>query len=270
MIKNFDSLAGRLKGITIDGKELNPKEFTELLTSENEVELTVNEINMFTNEELETLKKNVSDPEYNKGKINGVEMAVKEAREKFGLQFEGKTIDNLISAYEAKIKKDIDKKPNEVIEEWKTKYNTLKTTYDTEKGGWDTEKGILNTKLNNIDISTTLQADMPKLNGLKPNQATMLFRAEYDLEKRDNILIAKKGGEIVKDKIGSPLPVKDLFTTFASENGWLKVPGAGGGDETGGTGKFKDKAEVYNHMRSNNIDPDSDQGKKLMESIEQG
>lgn len=269
MIKNLDSLAGRLKGIEIDGKEITPQGLKDMITSESEVEITVSDINLFNNDELETLKKNHGDIEYGKGKTKGVEMAVKEAREKHGLEFEGKNIDNLMTAFGARLTKDLGKEPNEKIKEVTGKYDILKATYDKEKEGWGTEKIELNTKYSKLRISTKFESSMPKLeNGMKKNHASMIFQSENDLEEKDNKLVVKRNGEYVRDNLGELIPASDVFTAFASESGWLKAAGRGDGNEGGNEGSFKTKDEAWAHIRKNNIEPGSDEAKKLLKGVE--
>ena len=58
MIKNIDTLADRLKGITFEGKEIEPKKFIELITSDKEVEIAAGTVHFFNDDELSQLKQN--------------------------------------------------------------------------------------------------------------------------------------------------------------------------------------------------------------------
>jgi len=90
------------------------------------------------------------------------------------------------------------------------------------------------------------------------------------LENRDGQIVAKKGNELVKDKVGNPLPVNDLFNSFASEQGWLKTPGRGAGNEPGGnSSQFKSKEEAYKYMDEKGIDPMSKDGEEILTKLEQ-
>jgi hypothetical protein len=129
------------------------------------------------------------------------------------------------------------------------------------------EKESLNKQLNDFTINSNLQASIPELNGIKKHYASTLFRMEYDIEDRAGVLIAKKGGEIVKDKFGSPLPVSELFTSFASDNGWLKTPGRGAGNEPGHSSKFKTQNDAMKYLKDNNIDPTSTEGLEIISKV---
>lgn len=267
MIKNLNALADRLKGITIDGQEISPEKLHEFLTSDKEVELTVNPIHLMNDDEFNVLKENSKKVGYSEGKSAGEEMTIKAIKNLKGLDFEGKTIDNLVNAYDSKLKNEFGKEPTEKVKEWEGKYNTLKSTYDTEKSLLEKEKEQLSKKLEDQDINSNLQSSIPELNGIKKHYASTLFRIEYNIENRDGILIAKKGGEIVKDKFGSPLPVNELFTSFASDNGWLKTPGRGAGNEVGQSSKFKTTNEAMKYLKDNNIDPTSNEGLEIISKV---
>ena len=267
MIKNLNTLADRLKGVTIDGQEISPEKLQEFLTSDKEVELKVNGVHFFNDDELAQLKKNEKKISYDEGRTAGEEMTIKAIKNLKGLDFEGKTIDNLVNAYDSKLKVEFGKEPTEKVKEWEGKYNTLKSTYDTEKSLLEKEKEQLSKQLKDHTVNANLQASIPELNGIKKHYASTLFRMEYDIEDREGVLIAKKGGEIVKDKLGSPLPVNELFTSFASDNGWLKTPGRGAGNEPGQSSKFKTTNEAMKYLKDNNIDPTSNEGLEIISKV---
>jgi hypothetical protein len=267
MIKNLNTLADRLKGVTIDGQEISPEKLQEFLTSDKEVELKVNSVHLMNDDEFNTLKENSKKVGYSEGKSAGEEMTIKAIKNLKGLEFEGKTIDNLVNAYDSKLKVEFGKEPTEKVKEWEGKYNALKTTYETEKSALEKQTEQLNKQLKDHTINSNLQASIPELNGIKKHYASTLFRMEYDIEDRDGVLIAKKGGEIVKDKLGSPLPVNELFTSFASDNGWLKTPGRGAGNELGQSSKFKTTNEAMKYLKDNNIDPTSNEGLEIISKV---
>ena len=276
MIKNIDNLADRLKGIKVNGEDVTPSKLTELLSSEQEHELTIDEIHFFNNDELSQLKNN----SYKDGLIFGTEKLVKSFRDVNELDFEGKIkydgtgrVDyealakHISEPLQEKVKKTTTK-PTEEIKEWESKYTTLKTTYETEKKAYDSQITELNSKLGDISKTQFLMSSMPELTGIKKEQAIVLFKNDYIIEQKENGFVAKKNGEIIKDKTGNPLPIKEIANLWAIDNGWLKEAGGGGGNEPGGTSyKFKTEEEAYSYMRKNNIQPGSDEAEKLLKQV---
>ena len=61
----------------------------------------------------------------------GAEIAIKEARKKLGLEFEGKTVDNLLDAHKKKVLEDAQIEPAKQVEALNKDINTLKTTLAT-------------------------------------------------------------------------------------------------------------------------------------------
>lgn len=278
MIKNIDNLADRLKGVTINGEAITPSKLTELISSDEELELTVNKVNLFNDDEVTQLKNN----SYKDGLVFGTEKLVKSFRDVNELDFEGKIkygadgrVDyeslakHISEPFESKIK-STNTKPSEEIKEWESKYNTLKGTYETEQNAWKIEKENLSNKLTDINKNQYLMSSMPDLTGIKKEQAIILFKNDYTIDQKENGFVAKKNGEILKDNIGNPLPIKDVANLWAVDNGWLKNGGRNGDDEPGGShGKFKDESEAYAYMRKNNIIPGSEEADKILKQIAQ-
>jgi ABC-type Na+ efflux pump permease subunit len=93
--------------------------------AETEVEITIDEkLNVFSEDEVTVLKNN----EYKNGKDKGVEMAVKDAKERMGLDFTGKTIDGLLSAAQKKALEDAKIEPAKQVQELQEKLKTVQVT----------------------------------------------------------------------------------------------------------------------------------------------
>ena len=101
-------------------------------TDPTEIPLTVpDKLTVFTEGELNTFQKN----KYEDGRKAGVEMGVKDAATKLGIEFGGKTIDGLLDAATKKALADADKNPDQRVTELTQKVNTLQqnvTTYQTQ------------------------------------------------------------------------------------------------------------------------------------------
>ena len=78
--------------------KMKPEDLTTAIADKDEVDITVPEGTLFAETEIETLKTN----EYKRGSQAAVEIQVKDAKEKHGLEFKGKTLEGLIEAAQKK------------------------------------------------------------------------------------------------------------------------------------------------------------------------
>jgi hypothetical protein len=156
---------------------------------------------------------NLDKEAYSRGKAAGLEMPLKEARDKHGLTFEGKTLDNFAEALKAKVLAESKIEPSKQIseltsdkeklqaiaKEWESKHNTLLTTFEGEKKNGRIERELLSM--------------LPK-DGLSiPNEDLLLIlksRNEFDLDGQN--IVIKKGGELVRNpNTLNPVSLEELL-----------------------------------------------------------
>ena len=194
------------------GKMVNPEEFE-----------------IIAKEDYETRVNNIKT----ESKKAGVEIAVKEARNSLGLEFEGKTIDNLLKSHSDKVLADAkiepEKKVKELagdktklqgkVEEWEGKYNELQTQMLAKDTKLKRDQDIL--------------SFMPDKLTLPNRDVLTLFNSNYEVATEDGVAVVKSGGETLKDTNLNPKLLKDVVVEFAS--GYKKPieGGAGDGDTTG-------------------------------------
>lgn len=183
---------------------------------------------IFTKEDYATRTENLK----NENKNAGVEIAVKGARTELGLEFEGKTMENLLSAHKAQVLKDAQVEPDSKISELESdksklqglnleltkKYEDL-VAEGLKKDGQRTIDGEILSKLGeNLTI--------PK------DDVMYLFKKRYDVSMDDGKTIIKQGGEVMKDQTTlEPLGLSDVVSSF-TEQYTKKVEGGAGGDDT--------------------------------------
>lgn len=261
MIKNIDELAKFVKG----GADVLQK----ALESKEEISIELNEGSFVSNEELETLKTTVRADGKKEGHSIGYDFAIKDFKSEFGIEIEGKDRKVIASEIQKKIINDAKIEPNKKIEELSTSLSNLQKQYETDLLAKDNEVKQYQSKVKDIKISTDLQMSMPEgLNIIKPDQFALLARSNYDFDYDESgQLVAKKGGNILKDKLEKPLPVREILTDFATQNNWLNVSGRGGGNQNNGSSDFKTINDVFKHMEQNKIDPTSPDGVKLIETF---
>lgn len=263
MIKNLNELAKFVKG----GADVLQK----VLESKEEIQIELNEGSFVSNEELETLKSTVRAEGKKEGHTIGYDFAIKDFKAEFGLEIEGKDKKVIASEIQKKIINDAKIEPNKKIEELSTSLSNLQKQYQTDLAAKENEVKQYQSKVKDIKINTDLQMSMPEgLSIIKPDQFALLARSNYEFDYDESgQLVAKKGGNVLKDKLEKPLPVKEILTDFATQNNWLGANGRGGGNEGGKGGDFKTINDVFRHMEQNKIDPTSPEGEKLIEKFKQ-
>ncbi len=168
--------------------------------------------------------------------VAGLEIAVKEARTKYGYTFEGKTLENLMKAHSDKIAADSDKEPNDKIEELTGDIATLKGLNVGLQGTIDTmtSDGLLKDNQRKIDgnILASIEGELT----LSKLQIATLFKSEYEVVDEDGKQLIKKGGVTLKSETLDPLTLADVMPKFI-EPFAKKVEGGTGGGDSSGDGK---------------------------------
>jgi hypothetical protein len=272
MIKNFDVLADRLKGVKIGDKDLTVDLLKEALSKDESFEVVAPQAHIMTEEILTELKTTVKKQGYEEGKTAGSEMTIKEMKRKAGLEFEGKTDDQFIQEFTKKIEKEKGIEPNKKIQELTeslTKLQTLAEQKEGEVKQWSEKYTGLqrDTMANEIILGK-----IPKnITGVTPKHFSALFKMEgYQVATDDSgAVVVMQNGKPLKDKLEKPIPVENVLLDFAKTNNWISAEGRGAGDEGGaGNGEFKTMNDVFKFMETNKINPMSPQGIKLQEQFE--
>jgi hypothetical protein len=192
------------------------------------------DLKVFKNEDFEIFQKNIADNEYKKGKIAGEEILIKTGREKFGLEFEGKTLDNFAEALKNKALKEASVEPTKKVQEltadmdklrgnlqeWETKYNTLQQQVETEK--------------KQFRIENTILSKLPKDQLTIPAEdVVFILKSKNQIDLENDNLVIKQNGETLKNKTNlNPLTVDEWLPELIKP--YLKTVngGAGASDAT--------------------------------------
>lgn len=219
------------------------------ITDKEEVALTIAEkLEAFTPEEVTTLKAN----EYKSGKEAGVEMAVKDTKEKLGLTFNGKSIESLVDAATKKALDDAKVTPDAKVKELETKLTTLQGTVKE----YETKLADKETEVSGIRVNSELYKHIPSLGekgpALTADEVINLMKANgYEFKQEDGAVITYKGGKALTDKLSNNLPVKDVVNEFIKEKKLVAEEGApggrGGSDKTpaGKAGKLSELKKEF-------------------------
>jgi hypothetical protein len=247
---------------------------TKALTTDEKVEVEIPKGIFIPEAEREAFETRLKKSAYTEGKQAGTEMLIKEWKEKEGIEVEGKTMDVFVSALKGKVAADIKVPTDEKVNRLTADLDTLRKTYSTEVAEKESIIKALQGNLKNTKIDATLRAFVPEgLQTLKPEQFLHVAKLEYgfDIDETGS-LVAKKGDQIVTDKLQKPRSVGDILTEYAATQGWIKKDGRAGGNEPGGKagdGEFKTINDVYGHLYKNRIEPTSAEGKKIIREFEE-
>jgi len=227
--------------------KIDPKTLETAIKDSEEKDVDISDaLTVLDDKELETLKKN----EYKAGKEKGLEMTIKEVKDKHNLEFTGKSLDDLLEAHKAKALADAKLKPDEKVAELETKLKTAQATA-TELQAKLTEK---ETEVGTIRTNSELFKYIPEIsneNGPSFDREeimTMMKAKGYDFKMENGALVAMKDGNPVTDKIGNGVPVKDVITGYLKERKLINeapgTPGGRGGSSSGAAFKPGKLSEI--------------------------
>lgn len=231
--------------LNINGAEvIVPEQTITEAIGKGELTIQNEEIKVFKKPDFDAYVSNVKKEDYENGKRAGIEMEIKAAREKYGLQFEGKTLDNFADSLTGKLKAEFGKEPDKRVQELtndlaslrlinqslETKYNGLESTIQQDK---------ITAKKNGLIIGA-----MPKDNlSIPAEDLAIIFKNRYELDFDEaGNPVVKKDGQILKSQTTlSPLGVSDVVNEFVKpyikqqQNG-----GRGEGNQTPATATAMD------------------------------
>jgi hypothetical protein len=212
------------KALGIEGGTL-----TEMITSEEKHKIDLSELliekKSIYDERLENIKKETAK--------TALEMAVKEQRNVLGLEFTGKTMENLVNAIKAKTESDSKIEPEE-------KYKSLKTDFEKLQGNLVEKENEFNAFKTNIEkqnLLSEIKNDFTKHipDNTLVSKSTIFTEAKekgFSFEREEGKTIVKQNGEVLKDeKTLSPIDIASWVTNFATPYLAKVEGGSGKGDD---------------------------------------
>ena len=208
--------------------KVDATEFETALTSTEEVDVTIQDLHVLTPEELSTRDANSKKNGYNEGKTASIEMFVKETKEKFGLEFEGKDATKLIEAVQSKTLADAKIEPSKKIEE----LNGVISKLQGNLTSLESEKTTLLSQFEATKTDAKLLSLLPqnRLNTLNDEEYLTIIKKDHEIVSEDGKLVVKKGGEIVRNATTqNPLEVSEVISGIFTERKWVNEQGGQGG-----------------------------------------
>lgn len=254
-------MAIKTEDLTTIEKALKLEEGTLSKAIENEEEVAIElteDLVIRTKEEEDSFTNNIKT----EAKTAGVEMAIKGVRNDMGLDFEGKTMDNLLGAYKDKVlidAKDELGEPDKKISELNTDLEKVRGNLATRDEEITTLKTQMQNSNDNNFIDSQLLALMPDNLTLSKSDALTLFKSKHVIELGENkALVFKKDGEVMKNETTrDPLPSKDIINSFSTPF-LKKAEGGGGGGNDPGDPKGGTMAAFEKEMTDKDINVGSE------------
>ena len=217
------------KVVSIDNEEL--KQALESNTEEIKIE---SNFKIRTQEEEDSFLRNVKTETVN----TAMEMEVKKWRNEKGLDFEGKTMENLLNAFEANNKELFTKDPSRQIE---SKDNDIRILQANNKELKDLNSSIINDfkgYKNGIKTDNVFSKMIPKNSVLPIEDMVMLLKSKihHEFDENGTLFFKDATGAAMKDDnlnyLGGDKIAENFFTSNPSYLTGASG-GAGGGDSTG-------------------------------------
>lgn len=204
------------------------------IKSESEEDITLQKVNIFTDDQLTERISNEKTTSYNEGKTAGVEMLVKDKKKELGYEFEGKDFDSLLNHHSTKIK-EASGKPNEKVTELTNDITKLNDAHKLELEGLSKQNESLLNTMSSLKTKTHLLSIIPQNTTLSKDDMITLFNANYQVAEEDGKRVVKQNGETLKDvTTASPLPLDSVFMNWATEKKYVTgTAGRGKGNEGG-------------------------------------
>jgi hypothetical protein len=267
MVSNIDSILGKLS--------IDKETFVKAMQSEEEIEIefstppTEFSPDSFSEDEnFLTYQRNFAEEQ----KTAGKEMAIKEARNKYGLDFQGKTMDNLVASAMAKAEAEATVDPNKKVEQYKGDIDGLREQINSITSERDQFKGQIDQIKSDYSLERTLfgQVKNDDNYSLPADDMVALYKMKTQLGfDEGSHVILTPSGDPLKDSLKNPISVENHFSEFTKN--YLKTPtgGTGGADETP-TGK-KDFDGFIDGLIEQGLQPNSPEwNAKISEATKAG
>ncbi len=250
MLKNISSIEQFLK--------LPEGSLKAAIESEEEIEVGLPEGLITMTEEDKSIRETNLKREHEKA---GAEIAIKEYRNKLGLQFEGKTMDNLLTAYEESIKSKQTEEPNKRIKSLESDLEQMRTNFQTKQQEVESLSGQISSIKNESVINNTIMQSLPEGAALSisKDDVFMLFKSKNNIGVEEGKVVLLDGDQIVKDPTSlEPISINDKMQEFIKPYVKAVEGGSGGGDEPGAGSTGDDFESFMEEMEGQNISANSE------------
>jgi hypothetical protein len=208
--------------------KLKVEDIEAAIKDEKEVELNLPEITVFMADELKTRDENLKRTNYESGKQAGVEILVKDLKEKTGVTIEGKDPYKFVEALKTKTLEDAKIEPNAKIQEQENIITKLKNNLQT----LENENKELSSQIKENTLKGQLFSGVSKDSILPLEDVYTLMKTKgYSFDEDKGKITVKRFGEMIRDeKTQDPRNGTDVLSEFLDENnltGQVDIEGRG-------------------------------------------
>lgn len=261
--KGIELLAGTLK--------LTVEDLTQVLTSEDEKELELPTLEVFTVEEFETFKETLKDShgksKYDEGKTASREMLLKEMSKEVGFENTIKDPNEFISKFKDSILEKAKVEPNAKVQELETSLSNLQSKLAEKDGEISKIQSENEARATKLKVQSLLPDLSEKLGLSKEDTTTLFFNSGY--EEKEGVVY--KDGKVMKDARENNLSLEDVVSTFVTERNWIDVKptGRGGGAQGSGSSSSLPKTleEYESYIKEKGINAGSAEANALLSEI---
>lgn len=155
-----------------------------------------------------------------------IEIAVKTARNEMGLEFQGKTIENLITAVKEKTLQEANIEPNQKIEGLSKDLETLRGQLAKKDEEFTSLQERYRKEGQVREVNNMILDALPKEGTVIGNQELLtLFKASHEVDITDEGIMVKKEGNVLKDDLMRVKGIKDVINDFVQP--YIKKPEGG-------------------------------------------
>ena len=205
-VKNFSAIEKALR--------LETGSIQSGLDSEEDIEISIPELKVFTPEDHEQLIGNIKRDQ----KTASVEIFIKEARNKYGLEFEGKTEENLFNAFTKKVKGESTAEPNERITSLTTDNEALRGKYTALEGELLDVRNQFTQEREKQNINNILQTKLTAKGEftVPTADAMTIFKSQHNFKMDEGSLVfLDNAGNVKKDNLENPVTVDHIIDQWS-------------------------------------------------------
>lgn len=242
--------------------EMDKEEVSKAIET-GEININSEELVTYKKDEFETFRTNLANDEYKKGKTAGVEMTIKDARDKYELDFEGKTFDNFADAFKSKILGEAKVEPSKKIQELEQDNKKLLSNYQQLESDFSSFKTGITEKETRTKKDNTLLGFIPQT-GLKVDRDITLMALktkaglDLDFDESGNSIVTMNGQVVKDEKTLQPVNPESYITDRLTALDLIEknTDGRGETDNTGG-GTVSGYDKFVKEMANNNVEEGS-------------
>jgi len=224
--------------------KVDPTKFAAAIAADDEQEVTLPELKVFTPAELTTHVANAGadalQTKYEEGKTAGVEMKVKELKTEHGIDFEGKDLSTFVVKYKAHVLKDANLPADDKLDAANTTIEGLRKNISTMEVTHATALQAKDGQIDTLNIRTQVESAIPSnlIPTMKTKDVVSVFMSEHKVVKTDGGLqVQDAAGQVIKDQTTlAAVPLATVMQTYVAGREWLDKTkdGRGAGDDGAG------------------------------------